>query len=119
STIYSADPNHVRAAIPHIVGTPVAYEPFSWIGEAIFRHLTRVVSLGEKRIYTAQVSHHFCYRNVVVVSLRNYENDESYLKVKYYLEGFPEPQVLLFDLIHGSHREAITWPRLEPRQPLP
>ena len=111
STIYSADPKHTdKAIIPHIVATPVAYEPFSWLGEAIFRHLTKVVALGEKKVYTSQVSHHFCYRNVVVVSLRNYEHDESHLKVKYYLEGFPEPQVMLFDLNHGAHREAIAWP---------
>jgi hypothetical protein len=65
---------------------------------------------GEVHTYTAQVSHHFCYRNVVVVSLRNYEADESYVKVKYYLEGFPEPQIVLFDLIHSSRKEAIDWP---------
>lgn len=116
STIYSSRPEHkAKAVIPHIVATPVAYEPFSWLGEAIFRHLTKVVDLGEqkpgvKSVYTSQVSHHFCYRNVVVVSLRNYEADESQLKVKYYLEGFPEPQVMLFDLNHGAHREGIAWP---------
>jgi len=101
-----------RAIIPHIVATPVSYEPFSWLGEAIFRHLTKVVELGEKGIYTSQVSHHFCYRNIVVVSLRNYgkDEDESHLKVKYYLEGYPEPQIMLFDLNHGAHREAIGWP---------
>jgi phosphodiesterase/alkaline phosphatase D-like protein len=111
STIYSSNPSHKKKAIiPHIVATPVAYEPFSWVGEAIFRHLTKVVALGEKKVYTSQVSHHFCYRNVVVVSLRNYEEDESHLKVKYYLEGFPEPQVMLFDLNHGAHREDIGWP---------
>lgn len=111
STIYSSNPKHKKKAIiPHIVATPVAYEPFSWVGEAIFRHLTKVVALGEKKVYTSQVSHHFCYRNVVVVSLRNYEEDESHLKVKYYLEGFPEPQVMLFDLNHGAHRENIKWP---------
>jgi len=110
STIYSADQKHKKAVIPHIVATPVAYEPFSWLGEAIYRHLTKVVALGEKQVYTSQVSHHFCYRNVVVVSLRNYKADESHLKVKYYLEGFPEPQVMLFDLNHGAHREAIAWP---------
>jgi phosphodiesterase/alkaline phosphatase D-like protein len=119
STIYSSDPSHKkRAAIPHIVATPVAYKPFSWIGEAIFRHLTRNISLGEKNMYTAQVSHHFCYRNVVVVSLRNYQQDESHLKVKYYLEGYPEPQVMLFDLNHGSRREAIEWDKLETEQPV-
>jgi hypothetical protein len=116
STIYSSKPEHqMKAVVPHIVATPVAYEPFSWVGEAIFRHLTKVVNLGEqkpgvKSVYTSQVSHHFCYRNVVVVSLRNYQEDESHLKVKYYLEGFPEPQVMLFDLNHGAHREGITWP---------
>jgi hypothetical protein len=110
STIYSANPLHrEKAVIPHIVASPVAYEPFSWVGEAIFRHLSKVVKLGCKGIYTSQVSHHFCYRNVVVVSLRNYEKDESHLKVKYYLEGFPEPQVMLFDLNHGAHRESIQW----------
>lgn len=109
STIYSAQEGLKKAVIPHIVSTPVAYEPFSWIGEAIFRHLTKVVALGKKNLYTSQVSHHFCYRNVVVISLRNYEKDESHLKVKYYLEGFPEPQVMLFDLIHGARREAIEW----------
>jgi len=99
-----------RAVIPHITATPVAYEPFSWIGEATFRHLTKVVKLGAKECYTSQVSHHFCYRNIVVVSLRSYGEDESYLKVKYYLEGFPEPQIMFFDLNHSAHREAIGWP---------
>jgi hypothetical protein len=117
STIYSSDPLHRdRAVIPHIVATPVAYAPFSWVGEAIFRHLTRVVQLGKKGRYTSQVSHHFCYRNVVVVSLRNYKRDESHLKVKYYLEGFPEPQVMLFDLNHGAHRETIDWSPTETKQ---
>ena len=110
STIYSSQDGLKKAVIPHIVSTPVAYEPFSWIGEAVFRHLTKVVALGKNGRYTSQVSHHFCYRNVVVVSLRNYEKDESHLKVKYYLEGFPEPQIMLFDLIHGARREAIEWP---------
>ena len=110
STLYSSDPIHQKkAVIPHIVASPVGYEPFSWVGEAIFRHLTKVVRIGRKGTYTSQVSHHFCYRNVVVVSLRNYEEDESYVKVKYYLEGFPEPQVMLFDLNHGAHRETIHW----------
>lgn len=113
STIYSSDPLHKKkAVIPHIVASPVAYEPFSWVGEAIFRHLTKVVQVGKKGKegrYTSQVSHHFCYRNVVVVSLRSYAQDESHLKVKYYLEGFPEPQVMLFDLNHGAHRESIQW----------
>jgi hypothetical protein len=123
STIYSADAAHVqKAAIPHIVATPVAYEPFSWLGEAIFRHLTRVVDLGKKGSYTAQVSHHFCYRNVVIVSYRKFagaRNPEVQLKVKYYLEGYPEPQIMLFDLNRSSHREDIHWPKPQPKSPLP
>jgi phosphodiesterase/alkaline phosphatase D-like protein len=118
STIYSKrSDRHKKAVIPHIVATPVSYEPFSWIGEAIFRRVTKVVKLGNNNNYTSQVSHHFCYRNVVVVSLRNYSKEEdekdgkeSYLKVKYYLEGFPEPQIMLFDLNHGARKENIDWP---------
>ncbi len=114
STIYSSNPEHEKAVIPHIVATPVAYQPFNWLGEAIFRHLTKVVALGRKGTYTSQISHHFCYRNVVVISLRNYQRDESHLKVKYYLEGFPEPQVMLFDLNHGNHVENIRWYPVKP-----
>jgi len=120
STIYSKrSDRHKKAIIPHIVATPVSYEPFSWVGEAIFRRVTKVVELGNNNNYTSQVSHHFCYRNVVVVSLRNYgkqkqkgekEEKESYLKIKYYLEGFPEPQIMLFDLNHGARKENIEWP---------
>ncbi len=117
STIYSSQENLKKAVIPHIVATPVSYEPFSWVGEAVFRHLTKVVALGEQGRYTSQVSHHFCYRNVVVISLRNYEADESNLKVKYYLEGFPEPQVMLFDLIHGAKREDIKWEEPPEKEP--
>ena len=115
STIYSADSHHqAKAVIPHVVATPVAYSPLSWIGEAIFRHFAITVELGKKGSYTAQISHHFCYRNVVVVSLRQFRdaNDhgaEMHLKVKYYLEHFPEPQIMLFDLNRSSHRENIGW----------
>jgi hypothetical protein len=110
STLYSSDPAHAQAVIPHIVSTPVAYKPFTWILEAIYRHLTKTVALGEKGTYSAQVSHHFCHRNIVVVSLRYPAETECQLKVKYYLEGFPEPQMMLFDLNRGSHRENIDWP---------
>jgi phosphodiesterase/alkaline phosphatase D-like protein len=122
STIYSADPKHTRqAVIPHIVATPVAYSPFHWLGEAIFRHLSPTVALGNKKIYTAQVSHHFCYRNVVVVSFRKFpgvqvDKPEMHLKVKYYLEGYPEPQIMLFDLNRSSHREDIGWSDSQPIQ---
>lgn len=111
STIYSADANHAtRAAIPHIVSSPVSYKPFSWIGEALFRFLSASVPLGKKGTYYAQSSHHFCQRNVAVLSLRTPSSGESQLKAKYYVEGYPEPQIMLFDLIRGSHRENITWP---------
>ena len=120
STIYSADPGHqAKAVIPHIVSSPVAFSPLNWLGEAIFRHFSRTVALGEKKTYTAQVSHHFCYRNVVIVSLRRFliakdEEPEMHLKVKYYLEHFPEPQIMLFDLNRSSHRENIVWPDVQP-----
>ena len=116
STIYSADPGHqAKAILPHIVASPVASSPLNWLGEAIFRHLTTTVELGDKGMYSAQISHHFCHRNVVVVSFRKFagarvEEPEVHLKVKYYLEHFPEPQIMLFDLNRSSHRENIGWP---------
>jgi len=50
----------------------------------------------------------------VVVSLRQFlvardHEPEMHLKVKYYLEHFPEPQIMLFDLNRSSHRENIVW----------
>ena len=116
STIYSADPGHqAKAILPHVVASPVASSPLNWLGEAIFRHLTTTVELGDKGMYSAQISHHFCHRNVVVVSFRKFagarvEEPEVHLKVKYYLEHFPEPQIMLFDLNRSSHRENIGWP---------
>ena len=125
STIYSADSNHqAKAIIPHVVASPVSNSPLNWLGESIFRHLSTTVALGDKRTYTAQVSHHFCYRNIVVISLRkfpgtNADKPEMHLKVKYYLEHFPEPQIMLFDLNRGSHREHICWPEEDVKKPLP
>lgn len=111
STLYSADPAHAaRPSIPHVVASPVSYQPFSWLGEAVYRRLTRVVELGARGVYSAQVSHHFSQRNVVAASLRNVTADEWHLKVKFYLEGQPEPRILLFDLNRSSGREAIPWP---------
>jgi alkaline phosphatase D len=109
ATLLSA--SHDRAVIPHITATPVSYEPFSWIGEAVYREMTKVVNLGNSGTYTSLVSHHFCRRNVVVLSLRYFgiDKQETQLKVKYYLEGYPEPQIMLFDLKRGSHQENITW----------
>ena len=110
STLYSADAKHARKAIiPHIVATPVAFRAFPWLAEAILRHRTITVALGEKETYSAQVSHHYCYRNVVILSLRKFEPSEMQLKVKYYLEHHPEPQIMLFDLNRSSHRETIEW----------
>lgn len=43
SVLYSANSDHQgKAVIPHVVATPVAYEPSNWIVEAVYRHLTRV-----------------------------------------------------------------------------
>jgi hypothetical protein len=45
-----------------------------------------------------------------VFSLRRTGADGGHLlKVKYYLEGFPEPTTLMFDLKQTSHSENITW----------
>ncbi|WP_224249271.1 alkaline phosphatase D family protein [Hyalangium gracile] len=111
STLYSSDPAHAaRPSIPHVVASPVSYQPFSWMAEAVYRRLTRMVTLGERGVYSAQVSHHFGQRNVVVASLRNVLPDEWHVKVKFYLEGHPEPRILLFDLNRSSSREAIPWP---------
>jgi hypothetical protein len=92
------------------VASPVSYQPFSWMAEAVYRRLTRVVTLGERGVYSAQVSHHFSQRNVVVASLRNVTSEEWHVKVKFYLEGYPEPRILLFDLHRSSGREDIPWP---------
>ncbi|MFL5348584.1 MAG: alkaline phosphatase D family protein [Hyalangium sp.] len=111
STLYSSDPAHAaRPSIPHVVASPVSFQPFSWMAEAVYRRLTRVVTLGERGAYSAQVSHHFSHRNVVVASLRHVATEEWHLKVKLYLEGHPEPRLLLFDLNRSSGREAIPWP---------
>jgi phosphodiesterase/alkaline phosphatase D-like protein len=117
STLYSSDPAHAaRPSIPHVVASPVSYQPFSWMAEAVYRRLTRMVTLGERGVYSAQVSHHFSQRNVVVASLRNISSEEWHVKVKFYLEGYPEPRILLFDLNRSSGREAIPWPHArEPR----
>jgi phosphodiesterase/alkaline phosphatase D-like protein len=78
STIYSAEPGHqAKAVIPHIVASPVAYAPLHWLGEAIFRHFSTTIELGDKKAYTAQVSHHFCLRNVVVISFRKFAGPQS------------------------------------------
>lgn len=116
SAIYSVAPCHTnRAFIPHIVSSPVSYEPFHWLGEAYFRSKQKVIQLGNSGAFQAQISHHHCHRNVVVVSVRNFKGDEQHkmieqhLKVKYYLEGFPEPTIITFDLNRASHREQIAW----------
>jgi len=122
STIYSNTPQDTnsingRPVIPHIVSSPVSYSPFPWAGEAYFRNITRDVNLGiadenTKFSYSAQISHHFCNRNVAVISLRSFPNGtetECLLKVKWYLEDYLEPQTLIFDLKRGSHKENIKW----------
>jgi len=109
ANIYSSDPLHTeRASIPHITSSSVAYTPFNWLIEAVYRYAAKTVALGKRGVYSSQVSHHFCSRSVSVLSLRPTSSGHQ-MKVKYYLEGYPEPQILLFDLDRVSHRENITW----------
>lgn len=111
ATIYSSDPAHAgRSTIPHITSSPVSYTPFNWLLEAIYRNASKNVVLGTRGTYSSQISHHFCSRSAAVLSLRPAATSGDYqLKVKYYLEGFVEPQILLFDLERSSHRENISW----------
>jgi phosphodiesterase/alkaline phosphatase D-like protein len=111
ANIYSSDPDHAgRSSIPHITSSSVSYSPFNWLLEAVYRHASKAVTLGARGVYTSQISHHFCSRSVAVLSLRPaHVQDDYQLKVKYYLEGFPEPQILLFDLSRTSHRENVAW----------
>lgn len=111
ANIYSSDPAHKeRSTIAHITSSSVSYTPFNWLLEAIYRHASKTVALGHKGTYSSQVSHHFTSRSVAVLSLRPMRADDDFqLKVKYYLEGYPEPQTLMFDLERISHREDISW----------
>ena len=111
ANIYSSDPRHEkRPTIPHVTSSSVSYTPFNWLLEAIYRHSSKTIELGQKKIFSSQVSHHFTSRSVAVLSLRPMKAVGDFqLKVKYYLEGYPEPQTLVFDLEQTSHREDITW----------
>lgn len=111
ASIYSTAPAHEsRSSLPHITSSSVAYTPFNWLLEAIYRHASKTVALGERGVFSSQISHHFGSRSVAVLSLRpTLQPDDPQLKVKFYLEGFPEPQILLFDLGQGSHRENVAW----------
>ena len=111
ANIYSADPAHAgRSSVPHITSSSVGYTPFNWLLEAVYRHASKTVALGNRGAFSSQASHHFGSRSVAVLSLRPAATQgDSQLKVKYYLEGFPEPQTLLFDLSRASHRENVSW----------
>jgi len=121
ATVYSSDERHKKgASIPHITSSAVAYAPFNWLLEAMYRKASKVVPLGKKGKYSSQISHHFCARNVSVLSIRPKidtsagENagqpvQDFQLKIKYYLEGYPEPQIIMFDLDRTAHRENIAW----------
>jgi phosphodiesterase/alkaline phosphatase D-like protein len=111
SNIYSNYQRHAgRSTIIHITSSSVAYKPFNWILEAVYRFATKAVALGNQGAYSSQISHHFCSRSVAVLSLRPIDDQgNNLLKVKYYLEAFPEPQILLFDLTRVSHSENIKW----------
>jgi hypothetical protein len=111
ANIYSSDPDHAsRPTIPHVTSSSVSYTPFNWLLEAIYRHASKTIKLGKRGTYSSQVSHHFTSRSVAVLSLRPMKVAGDFqLKVKYYLEGYPEPQTLVFDLEQTSHREDISW----------
>ena len=111
ANIYSSDAAHKeRPTIPHVTSSSVSYTPFNWLLEAIYRHASKTIKLGKKDKYSSQVSHHFTSRSVAVLSLRPMKAAGDFqLKVKYYLEGYPEPQTLIFDLEQSSHREDIAW----------
>jgi hypothetical protein len=110
ATIYSSSEKHKeRSSIAHITSSSVSYAPFNWLLEAVYRHASKTVTLGKNGIYSSQISHHFCARSVAVLSVRPKGSNDHQLKVKYYLEGYPEPQILMFDLDRTSHRENIAW----------
>ncbi len=111
ANIFSSDPDHARRpTVSHITSSSVGYTPFNWLLEAIYRHANKTVALGTQGKYSSMISHHFCSRSVAVLSLRPTAMAGDFqLKVKYYLEGFPEPQTLTFDLTKASHRENVTW----------
>lgn len=111
ATLYSSEPSHQkRSSIPHVTSSAVAYSPFNWLLEAVYRNATRSLPLGKTGRFSSQISHHFCSRGVAVLSLRPAPQDGGHqLKVRYYLEGYAEPQAILFDLAHSSHRENIAW----------
>lgn len=111
STIYSSEQEHAgSSSMVHITSSTVAYTPFNWVLEALYRFKTKSVALGKRGAYNAQISHHFWARSVAVFSLRPTKVTEDFqLKVKYYLEHFPEPAPMLFDLQHITHSENITW----------
>ena len=110
ASIYSNDPDHaLGSSIPHITSSSVSYAPFNWLLEAVYRHASKSVALGARGAYSSQISHHFCSRSVAVLSLRPQDSNDYQLKVKFYLEGYPEPQILMFDLRTASHRENVAW----------
>jgi len=111
SNIYSNYQRHAgNSSITHITSSSIAYTPFNWILEACYRYASKSVILGKRGAHSSQISHHFCARSAAVFSLRPFgTSGDHQLKVKFYLEGFPEPQVLLFDLAKTTHRENISW----------
>lgn len=110
SNIYSSKIEHqLRPTIPHIVSSPVGYSPFPWFAEAFYRKFSiGAVPLGTSNTFYAQNSHYFTERNIAICSIRR-TPDTLFLKSKFYIEGYPEPQTSLFDLEKTSHRESIAW----------
>jgi hypothetical protein len=110
ATIYSSSDEHLgRSTIPHVTSSSVSYAPFNWLLEAVYRRDAKTAKLGKKGLYSSQISHHICARSVAILSIRPKAGDDYQLKVKYYLEGYPEPQIVSFELDKRSHREDIAW----------
>lgn len=109
SMLYSYKKEHdERPVIEHICSSPIASAPMHWMIEGLYQDHVKCVPVGTSDSYFGQVSHHHCFRNVVVLSLRRF-GEELQLKAKYYLEGRPQPEIIVSDLRRVSRAEAIRW----------
>lgn len=119
SMIYSYKPEHSdRPVIEHICSSPVASKPMHWFVESMYMNQVKTVPIGTSGKYFGQVSHHHSHRNVAVLSIRRVAQGEMQLKAKFYLEGRPQPEILVSDLKRVSHAERVDWDlkRCRPKQ---
>lgn len=56
-----------------------------------------------------KVERQICFATLPELSVRPKRDGDHLLKVKCYLEGYPESQVLMFDPSRTSHWEDIAW----------